>query len=64
MVLYIRENITIKSLIRLLSEYFDEFFVRLNLRKKEYSFLCSYNLHKSIVANCLDIIGKALNIPI
>ena len=41
---------------------FKGFFVELNLHKKKIILCCSYNPHKSDIANHLDIPGKTLDI--
>ena len=40
---------------------FEEIFVELNFRKKNILLSCSYNPHKNLISNHLNILGKILD---
>ena len=59
--LFVRENIPWKIIKTDCDADFDGIFVEINLRKKKWLLYCSYNPHKSNVANHLKNICKTLD---
>ena len=45
-------------------KYFEGIFVELNFRKKKILLCCSYNPHKNLISNHLNILGKILDTQI
>ena len=62
LLLYIRNDIPCKLLKAYdLPNEFEGFFVEVNLRKRKYLLSCSYNSHKSVIGNHIDILSKGLD---
>ena len=59
--LFVRENIPWKIIKTDCDADFDGIFVEINLRKKKWLLYCSYNPHKSNIANHLKNICKTLD---
>ena len=58
---YVREDIPSKF-IPMQSSSIEGFFIELNLRCKKWLLSCSYNPHRSMIAEHLSIIGKNLDL--
>ena len=54
---YISEDIPSKLILTKMTE---EFFVKINLRKKKWVLCCSYNTKKPLISEHLNEIGKSL----
>ena len=59
--LFVREDIPCKIIKTDCDADFEGIFVEINLRKKKWLLCCSYNLHKSNIANHLKNICKTLD---
>ena len=59
--LYIREDVPTKIISILPLKDFEGIFVELNFRKEKVLLCCSYNPHKNLISNHLNIIGKILD---
>ena len=60
-ILYIREDILARLLKTSLPKDFEEFFVKLHLRKKKILMCCSYNPAKSNISSHLSMVGRSLD---
>ena len=56
--LFIKEDIPTKVISLTPLKDFKGVFVELNFRKKNVIFYCSYNSHKNLISNHLNILGK------
>ena len=59
--LFIREDIPTKIISITPLKDFEGIFVELNFRKKKVLLCCSYNPHKNLISNHLNILGKILD---
>ena len=59
--LFIREDIATKIISITPLKDFEGIFVELNFRKKKVLLCCSYNPHKNLISNHLNILGKILD---
>ena len=59
--LFIREDILTKIISITPLKDFERIFVELNFRKKKIVLCCSYNPHKNLIPNHLNIFGKMLD---
>ena len=59
--LFIREDILTKIISIIPLKDFEGIFVELNFRKKKVLLCCSYNPHKNLISNHLNILGKILD---
>ena len=59
--LFIREDIPTKVISITPLKDFEGIFVELNFRKKKVLLCCSYNPHKNLISNHLNILGKILD---
>ena len=56
--LFIREDIPTKVIRITPLKDFEGIFVELNFRKKKFLLCCSYNPHKNLISNHLNILGQ------
>ena len=59
--LFIREDIPTKIISITPLKDFEGIFLKLNFRKKQILLCCSYNPHKNVISNHLNILGKILD---
>ena len=59
--LYIREDIPARLLATSSPKYFEEFFVELNVRKKQILMCCSCSPAKSNISSHLSIVGRSMD---
>ena len=57
--LYVREDIP-SNLIAIENKAIESFFVKVNLRNDKWLINCSYNHHKNLIDNHLDVLSKYL----
>ena len=61
MLLYVRKYIPCKIIKTETDAYYQDFFIEINLRTKEWLLSCSYNSQKNKIGTHLQIIGKTLD---